>query len=84
MRGIWDENGQRLIFPFMKYEVTFSSLFILYFLKGMSHQVCDQVWGSAAECRLLLLERQMHSVARLCHVVVTSTSCSSLVHVLQG
>ena len=27
---------------------------------------CSPVWGSAAECHLQLLERQMHSVARLC------------------
>ena len=30
-------------------------------------EYCSSVWGSAAECHLQLLERQVYSVARLCH-----------------
>ena len=29
-------------------------------------EYCSPVWGSAAECHLQLLERQVYSVARLC------------------
>ena len=29
-------------------------------------EYCSSVWGSAAECHLQLLERQVYSVARLC------------------
>ena len=29
-------------------------------------EYCSQVWGSAAECHLQVLERQVYSVARLC------------------
>ena len=29
-------------------------------------EYCSAVWGSAAECHLQLLERQVYSVARLC------------------
>ena len=29
-------------------------------------EYCSPVWGSAAECRLQLLERQVYTVARLC------------------
>ena len=35
--------------------------FVLPFL-----EYCSPVWGSAAECHLQLLERQVYSVARLC------------------
>ena len=29
-------------------------------------EYCSPVWGSAAECHLQLLERQVYAVARLC------------------
>ena len=46
------------------------------------------VWGSAAECHLQLLERQVYSVAWLCHdqflVVMSSTPRCCTVYVVQS
>ena len=38
-------------------------------------EYCSPVWGSAAECRLQLLERQVYSVARLCLDQSNSNHC---------
>ena len=36
---------------------------------------CSPLWGSASECHLQLLERQIYSVARLCHDQTLSSLC---------
>ena len=69
VRGIVSRVSER-IFILRLVKRTFvdtSVLLCCYFafvLTILEH--CSPVWGSAAECHLQLLERQVHSVARLC------------------
>ena len=42
-------------------------------------EYCSPVWGSAAECHLQLLERQVYSVTRLCLIIV---SCHCVIDVM--
>ena len=75
VRGIVSRVSQRIgILRFVKL-VFLDSSSLLLCISFPILEYCSPVWGSAAECHLQLLERQVYSVAWLCPVQIFLSSC---------